>query len=143
MTYWGYSNSLENSDHYRTLILSYAANYASSLYCISRCRRIKRGFERQKSYQMDPANRSEAMREIQTDIDEGADWVMVKPGHTYLDIIRECKSRFEVPTFAYHVGGEYAMGLALRLALDRHASLKEILLSSSCRRRWDPYLCGI
>ena len=124
---------LESAGHDRTLILSYAAKYASSLYGPFRDAVGSRGALKgdKKSYQMDPANRSEALREIQTDLEEGADWVMVKPGHTYLDIIRECKTAFDVPTFAYHVSGEYAMWAfaAAAGALDRQASLKEILLS--------------
>ena len=62
-----------------------------------------------KTYQMDPANRLEALHEIALDIEEGADMVMVKPGMPYLDIVREVKDQFKVPTFAYQVSGEYAM----------------------------------
>lgn len=126
-------NALEAQGHIRTLILSYAAKYASSLYgpfrdAVGSSSALKGD---KKSYQMDPANRAEALREIQTDLEEGADWVMVKPGHTYLDIISECKRTFQVPTFGYHVSGEYAMWAfaAEAGALDRRAALMEILLS--------------
>ncbi len=124
---------LEAQGHERTLILSYAAKYASSLYGPFREAVGSAGalVGDKRSYQMDPANRQEALREIETDMAEGADWIMVKPGHTYLDIVADCKAIFQVPTFAYHVSGEYAMWAfaAQAGALDRRASLKEILLS--------------
>ncbi len=124
---------LEAQGHERTLILSYAAKYASSLYGPFREAVGSAGalVGDKKSYQMDPANRQEALREIETDIAEGADWIMVKPGHTYLDIVADCKAAFQVPTFAYHVSGEYAMWAfaAQAGALDRRESLMEILLS--------------
>ena len=124
---------LEAQGHERTLILSYAAKYASSLYgpfrdAVGSSTALVGD---KKSYQMDPANRAEALREIQTDLEEGADWVMIKPGHSYLDIVADCKATFGVPTFAYHVSGEYAMWAfaAAAGALDRRASIREILLS--------------
>ena len=128
--------ALEGEGFANTILLSYAAKYASALYgpfrdAIGSSDALKGD---KKSYQMDPANRAEALREIQSDLNEGADWIMVKPGHTYLDIIREAKSAFEVPTFAYHVSGEYAMWAfaAEAGALDRKTSIQEILLS--CKR---------
>ena len=102
---------LERDGKHDTLILSYAAKYASSFYgpfrdavgSASQLKGDKRG------YQMDPANSDEALREVELDIAEGADIVMVKPGLPYLDIIRRVKDRFAVPTFAYQVSGEYSM----------------------------------
>jgi porphobilinogen synthase len=84
-----------------------------------------------KSYQMDPANGDEAMREVALDIAEGADFVMVKPGLPYLDIVRRVKDRFEVPLFAYQVSGEYAMieAAAAAGAGDRDALVLETLLA--------------
>ena len=125
--------ALESQGYVKTLLLSYAAKYASSLYGPFRAA-VGSGAHLvgdKNSYQMDPANRQEALREIKTDIDEGADWIMIKPCHTYLDIISDCKASFGIPTFAYHVSGEYAMWAfaAQAGALDRHAALKEILLS--------------
>ena len=124
---------LEETGITQTIILSYAAKYASSLYGPFR-EAIGSGqvlVGDKKSYQMDPANRREALREIRTDLEEGADWIMVKPAHTYLDIIADCKAAFGVPTFAYHVSGEYAMWAfaAQAGAIDRRRSLQEILLS--------------
>jgi porphobilinogen synthase len=84
-----------------------------------------------KTYQMDPANAEEALREVALDIDEGADSVMVKPGLPYLDIVRRVKERFEVPVFAYQVSGEYAMieAAAAAGAGDRDALVLETLMS--------------
>ncbi|MCA3168470.1 MAG: porphobilinogen synthase, partial [Burkholderiales bacterium] len=83
------------------------------------------------SYQMDPANSDEALREVALDIQEGADMVMVKPGLPYLDIVRRVKDTFAVPTFAYHVSGEYAMlkAAAMNGWLDEKKVLLETLLS--------------
>lgn len=126
-------SALESEGFDRTLILSYAAKYASCLYGPFREAVGSSGalVGDKKSYQMDPANRAEALREIETDLEEGADWVMVKPAHTYLDIIADCKASFGVPTFGYHVSGEYAMWAfaSQAEAIDRVKSLKEILLS--------------
>jgi len=95
-------------------IMSYAAKYASAFYGPFRdaigTKAVLVGDKR--TYQMDPANSDEALREVQADIEEGADMVMVKPGMPYLDIIRRVKDTFEVPTFAYQVSGEYAMIMA-------------------------------
>lgn len=102
----------------RVQIMSYAAKYASGFYgpfrdAIGSLGALKGD---KKTYQMDPANGDEALREVELDIAEGADMVMVKPGLPYLDIVRRVKDRFGVPTFAYQVSGEYAM---LRGAVDR------------------------
>ena len=93
------------------LIMSYAAKYASAFYGPFRDAVGSSGALKgdKKTYQMDPANSDEALREVGLDIDEGADMVMVKPGMPYLDIVREVKDQFKVPTFAYQVSGEYAM----------------------------------
>ncbi|MBI4388301.1 MAG: porphobilinogen synthase [Candidatus Omnitrophica bacterium] len=91
-------------------IMSYAAKYASAFYGPFReAAHSRPSFGNRKSYQMDPANREEALREIQMDLEEGADMVMVKPALPYLDVIREIKSQFRVPVAAYQVSGEYAM----------------------------------
>ena len=93
------------------LIMSYAAKYASAFYGPFRNAVGSSGALKgdKKTYQMDPANSDEALREVGLDIDEGADMVMVKPGLAYLDIIRRVKDAYSVPTFAYNVSGEYAM----------------------------------
>ena len=95
-------------------IMSYAAKYASAFYGPFRdaigTKAVLVGDKR--TYQMDPANSNEALREVAADIEEGADMVMVKPGMPYLDVIRRVKDTFEVPTFAYQVSGEYAMIMA-------------------------------
>ena len=97
-----------------TRIMSYAAKYASAFYApfrdaLGSASSLKGD---KKTYQMDPANTDEALREVELDLLEGADMVMVKPGLPYLDIIRRVRERFEVPTFAYQVSGEYAMMMA-------------------------------
>ena len=94
-----------------TRIMSYAAKYASAFYGPFRDAVGSGGALKgdKKTYQMDPANSDEALREVALDLAEGADMVMVKPGMPYLDIIRRVKDRFAVPTFAYQVSGEYAM----------------------------------
>ncbi len=93
------------------LIMSYAAKYASAFYGPFRDAIGSKGALKgdKKTYQMDPANSDEALREVAMDIDEGADMVMVKPGLPYLDVIRRVKDAFGMPTFAYNVSGEYAM----------------------------------
>lgn len=103
---------LEQEGFVNTCIMAYAAKYASSYYgpfrdAVGSAGNIKGG--NKKTYQMDPANGDEALREIGLDIAEGADMVMVKPGMPYLDIVQRCKAEFKVPTFAYQVSGEYAM----------------------------------
>lgn len=107
--------ALDQSGYENTALLSYAAKYASSYYGPFRdaagCALGSHPHARKdrKSYQMDPANSDEALREVEMDLAEGADMVMVKPGMPYLDILYRIKSTFSVPTFAYNVSGEYAM----------------------------------
>lgn len=105
-------NALEKNQLINTQIMSYSAKYASNFYgpfrdAVGSSGNIKGG--NKKTYQLDPANRHEALHEVYQDIEEGADMVMVKPGMPYLDIIRDVKNTFKVPTFAYQVSGEYAM----------------------------------
>ncbi len=104
--------ALEAAEHLNTMILSYAAKYASAFYgpfrdAVGSAGAL--GNADKKTYQMDPANSDEALHEVALDIEEGADMVMVKPGMPYLDIIRKVKEHFQVPTFAYQVSGEYSM----------------------------------
>ncbi len=104
-------NKLEDKNFYNTIILSYAAKYASKMYspfrdAVGSSSKLKTD---KKTYQMNIANSDEALREIAMDIKEGADIVMVKPGISYLDIISKIKSEFNFPTFAYQVSGEYCM----------------------------------
>ncbi|MBO9713762.1 porphobilinogen synthase [Sphingomonas sp.] len=103
--------ALEVAGHVNVQIMAYAAKYASGFYGPFRDAVGSRGLLKgdKKTYQMDPANAEEALREVALDLDEGADSVMVKPGLPYLDIIVRVKDRFEVPVFAYQVSGEYAM----------------------------------
>ena len=107
-------SALDAHDFIDTRIMSYAAKYASAFYGPFRdalgSGKALRGDK--KTYQMDPANSDEALREVALDLAEGADMVMVKPGMPYLDIVRRVKDRFAVPTFAYQVSGEYAMIMA-------------------------------
>jgi len=101
---------LENEGHYDTGIMSYSAKYASSFYGPFRdALNSKPGFGDKKTYQMDVGNREEAINEVRNDIEEGADIVMIKPGISYLDIIRDIKNNFNIPISAYQVSGEYAM----------------------------------
>jgi porphobilinogen synthase len=117
----------------QTRIMSYAAKYASAFYGPFRdalgAGKTLRGDK--KTYQMDPANSDEALREVAMDLAEGADMVMVKPGMPYLDIIRRVHERFGVPTFAYQVSGEYAMiaGAADHGWLDRERAVLESLIA--------------
>ncbi|TWH99952.1 porphobilinogen synthase [Luteimonas cucumeris] len=104
--------ALEADGHVHTRILAYAAKYASSFYgpfrdAVGSAGALGKG--NKYTYQMDPANSDEALREVALDLDEGADMVMVKPGMPYLDVLRRVKDEFGVPTFAYQVSGEYAM----------------------------------
>ena len=105
-------NALEESGYIHTNILSYSAKYASSFYgpfreAVGSSGNL--GKSDKKTYQMDPGNSNEAIREVELDISEGADMVMIKPGLPYLDVVSNVKQTFGVPTFAYHVSGEYAM----------------------------------
>jgi len=124
-------SALEQAGHVNVQIMAYAAKYASAFYGPFRDAVGSRGLLKgdKKSYQMDPGNALEALREVALDLAEGADHVMVKPGLPYLDIIRRVKDRFEVPVFAYQVSGEYAMieAAAAAGAGDRDALLLETL----------------
>ena len=102
---------LEGAGHKNTQIMSYAAKYASAFYGPFRDAVGSTGLLNgdKRTYQMDPANSDEALREVALDITEGADMVMVKPGMPYLDIVRRVSETFDIPTFAYQVSGEYAM----------------------------------
>ncbi|CBS86436.1 Delta-aminolevulinic acid dehydratase [Azospirillum lipoferum 4B] len=104
-------DALDRDGHQLTRVCSYAAKYASAFYGPFRDAVNSGGFLKgdKTTYQMNPANTDEALREVACDLQEGADMVMVKPGLPYLDIIRRVKDQFAVPTFAYHVSGEYAM----------------------------------
>lgn len=123
--------ALEGAGHHNVQIMAYAAKYASAFYGPFRDAVGSRGRLKgdKKTYQMDPANAEEALREVAADLDEGADSVMVKPGLAYLDIVRRVKERFEVPVFAYQVSGEYAMieHAAAAGAGDRDALVLETL----------------
>jgi porphobilinogen synthase len=128
---------LEGEGHVNTRILAYAAKYASGLYAPFRDAVGSRGAlggGDKLSYQMDPANSDEALREVALDIAEGADMVMVKPGLPYLDIVYRVKRRFGVPTLVYQVSGEYTMIVAAAGNgwLDERAVVLECLLA--CKR---------
>ena len=108
-------DALEAAGHIHTRILAYSAKYASSFYgpfrdAVGSAGNLGKG--NKYNYQMDPANSDEALREVQLDLDEGADMVMIKPGMPYLDIVRRVKDRFGAPTYVYQVSGEYAMLMA-------------------------------
>jgi porphobilinogen synthase len=124
-------SALEAGGFVNTQILAYAAKYASAFYGPFRdavgSGAMLKGDKR--SYQMDPANAEEALREVAEDIAEGADMVMVKPGLAYLDIVRRVKDAFHVPTFVYQTSGEYAMiaAAAERGWLDRERVILETL----------------
>ena len=123
--------ALEKAGHHNTLLMAYAAKYASAFYGPFReaVGSAKSLTGDKRSYQMDPANGDEAMREVALDIAEGADMVMVKPGMPYLDLVWRVKERFGVPTFAYQVSGEYAMLQAAfeKNWLDRDRAILESL----------------
>jgi porphobilinogen synthase len=127
-------DALEAGGHIHTRILAYSAKYASSFYgpfrdAVGSAGNLGKG--NKYNYQMDPANSDEALREVQLDLDEGADMVMIKPGMPYLDIVRRVKDRFGVPTFVYQVSGEYAMLMAAAQNgwLDERAVVLESLTS--------------
>lgn len=108
-------SALEHDGHHNVRILSYAAKYASAFYgpfrdAVGSGSNLGGGGKH--SYQMDPGNGDEALREVALDLDEGADMVMIKPGMPYLDVVRRVKEHFAVPTFVYQVSGEYAMLMA-------------------------------
>jgi len=127
-------NALEEHGHIHTRIMAYSAKYASAFYgpfrdAVGSAANL--GKSDKKTYQMDPGNTDEALREVGLDIAEGADMVMVKPGMPYLDIVRRVKDEFKVPTFAYQVSGEYAMlkAAAQNGWLDHDAVMMESLLA--------------
>lgn len=124
--------ALDKADFQKTLILSYAAKYASAFY--GPFRDAAGGspqFGDRKTHQMNPANSAEALREVALDIEEGADIVMVKPALAYLDIIRQIKDRFHIPVAAYNVSGEYSMvkAAAAKGWVDEKKVVQEILTS--------------
>ena len=131
--------ALEAGGHHNVLIMAYAAKYASAFYGpfreavgsqkVESTPGLKTGDKR--SYQMDPANGDEALREVALDLQEGADLVMVKPGMPYLDLVYRVKAQFGVPTFAYQVSGEYAMLSAAfeKGWLDRDRAMLESLMA--------------
>lgn len=125
--------ALDEAGHINVRIMSYSAKYASAFYgpfrdAVGSAGNL--GKADKKTYQMDPANSDEAMREIALDLDEGADMVMVKPGMPYLDIVRRVKTEFGVPTFAYQVSGEYSMikAAAANGWLDEKACVMEAMM---------------
>jgi porphobilinogen synthase len=127
-------DALDRAGSQHTRILSYAAKYASAFYgpfrdAVGSAKQLGTGDKR--TYQMDPGNGDEALREVALDLDEGADMVMVKPGMPYLDIVRRVKDEFGVPTYAYQVSGEYAMlkSAAELGRLDFRGVMLEALLS--------------
>jgi porphobilinogen synthase len=125
--------ALDEAGLIHTRIMSYAAKYASAFYSPFRDAVGSGGALKgdKKTYQMDPANSDEALREVALDLAEGADMVMVKPGLPYLDIVRRVKEQFGVPTFAYQVSGEYAMVMAAVQNgwLDHHRAMMETLIA--------------
>ena len=129
--------ALDQAGHINTRILAYSAKYASSFYgpfreAVGSAGKLGAGSKH--TYQMDAANSDEAIREVALDIQEGADMVMVKPGLPYLDIVQRVKTEFGMPTYVYHVSGEYAMlkAAAQNGWLDERAVVMESLLS--CKR---------
>jgi porphobilinogen synthase len=127
-------HALEANGHIHTRIMAYSAKYASAFYgpfrdAVGSAANL--GKSDKKTYQMDPGNTDEALREVALDIAEGADMVMVKPGMPYLDVVRRVKDEFKVPTFAYQVSGEYAMlkAAAQNGWLDHDAVMMESLLA--------------
>ncbi len=126
--------ALEGAGHIHTRIMAYSAKYASAFYgpfrdAVGSAANL--GKSDKKTYQMDPANANEALREVALDIAEGADMVMVKPGMPYLDIVKLVKDEFRMPTFAYQVSGEYAMikAAAQNGWLNHDAVMMEALLA--------------
>jgi porphobilinogen synthase len=127
-------SALESQHRIHTRIMAYSAKYASAFYgpfrdAVGSANNLGRGDK--CTYQMDPANSNEALREVALDLAEGADMVMVKPGMPYLDIVRRVKDEFKVPTFAYQVSGEYAMlkAAAQNGWLDHDKAMMEAMLA--------------
>jgi porphobilinogen synthase len=107
---WAIRETLDEAGYIDTPIIAYAAKYSSAFYGPFRdAAQSAPAFGDRKGYQMDPANGEEALREVELDIEEGADVVMVKPAGAYLDIIHRVKTTFGLPTAAYQVSGEYAL----------------------------------
>ena len=126
--------ALEANQFIYTRIMAYSAKYASAFYgpfrdAVGSAANL--GKSNKLTYQMDPANRNEALREVAADIREGADMVMVKPGMPYLDVVRDVKEAFGVPTYAYQVSGEYAMlkAAAANGWLDHDKVMMEAMMS--------------
>jgi len=126
-------DALEEEGHIHTRILAYSAKYASSYYgpfrdAVGSAANLGKG--NKYTYQQDPANSDEALREVALDLAEGADMVMVKPGMPYLDVVRRVKDQFGVPTYVYQVSGEYAMHMAAAQNgwLDEQAVIMESLV---------------
>lgn len=120
--------SLDKEGFVNIPIMSYSAKYSSSYYGPFRdAAESAPSFGDRKTYQMDPANRREALREISLDIDEGADLIIVKPALAYLDIIREARDNFNVPVVAYNVSGEYSM---LKFAVENNILSEDVILES-------------
>ncbi|WP_306395269.1 porphobilinogen synthase [Telluria beijingensis] len=127
-------NAFEAQGHIHTRIMAYSAKYASAFYGPFRDAvgsSANLGKADKNTYQMDPANSDEALREVALDLAEGADMVMVKPGMPYLDVVRRVKDEFKVPTFAYQVSGEYAMlkAAALNGWLDHDKVMMESMMA--------------
>jgi len=129
-------DTLESNGFVDTIILSYAAKYASSFYgpfrdAVGSSKTLGKGSK--KTYQMNFANLDEALHEVAMDINEGADIVMVKPGTAYLDVVHAIKSKFHIPTFVYQVSGEYSM---LQLSIEKGWLDKNVMLESlmCCKR---------
>ncbi|HJV53276.1 MAG TPA: porphobilinogen synthase [Noviherbaspirillum sp.] len=127
-------HALEEQGHIYTRIMAYSAKYASAFYgpfrdAVGSAASLGKG--NKATYQMDPANSDEALREVALDLAEGADMVMVKPGMPYLDIVRRVKDEFKAPTFAYQVSGEYAMikAAAQNGWLDHDKTMMEAMLA--------------
>ncbi|MGY8848639.1 MAG: porphobilinogen synthase [Burkholderiales bacterium] len=127
-------NALDSKQFIHTRILAYSAKYASNFYgpfrdAVGSATNLGKGSK--ETYQIDPANSDEAMREVEMDLEEGADIIMIKPGMPYLDIVRQVKERFKAPTFVYQVSGEYAMlkSAALNGWLDEEKCVLESLLA--------------
>ncbi len=125
---------LESEDYIHTKIMAYSAKFASAFYgpfrdAVGSATNL--GKSNKMTYQMDPANSDEALREVRADIEEGADMVMVKPGMPYLDIVRRVKDEFRFPTYVYQVSGEYAMlkAAAQNGWLDHDKAMMESLLA--------------
>lgn len=127
-------NSLDSKKFIHTRVLAYSAKYASNFYgpfrdAVGSATNLGKGSK--ETYQMDPANSNEAIWEVGMDLEEGADIVMIKPGMPYLDIVRQVKEQFKVPTFVYQVSGEYAMlkSAVLNGWLDEETCVLESLLA--------------